>query len=110
MKTAMVAAGIWLTLAAGLCQSAELAEWQTKALEQVKHRDGVINARWRSVAKNALWVSMDANKYHADGFSLFVCEMLKAVGAPPGTTTSVSVFDPPSYSNSGWPIGTAKCH
>lgn len=99
-----------MTLTAGLCQAAELAEWQRKALEQVTHRDGVINARWRSGAKNALWVGMDAKKYHADGFSHFVREMLKAVDAPPGTTTSVSVFDPPSYSNSGWPIGTAECH
>ncbi|WP_276122085.1 hypothetical protein [Pararhizobium qamdonense] len=110
MKTGLMAAAIWLTLAAGVCQSAELADWQTRALQQVKLKDGVVNARWRSAAKNALWVSMDADRYHADGFSRFVCDMLKDAGAPPGTTTSVSVFDPLSYSNSGWPMGTAECH
>jgi hypothetical protein len=110
MKTAMIAAVAWLAATAGICQAAELAEWQSKALEHVKLKDGVANARWRSVEKNALWVSMNADSYHAEGFSHFVCDMLKEVGAPPGTTTSVSVFDPPSYSKSGWPMGSAECH
>lgn len=109
MKTGLMAAVVWLVLSTAVCHSAELAEWQAKAQEQIRLKDGVVSARWRSVKKNALWVSMDANKYHAEGFSLYVCDMLKEAGAPPGTATSVSVFDPPSYSKSGWPMGTAEC-
>lgn len=109
MRPGLVTTVAWLLISAGICQSAELAEWQTNALEQVRLKEGVVNARWRSAAKNALWVSMDANRYHAEGFSRFVCEMLKEAGAPPGAETLVSVFDPTSYNSSGWPMGTAKC-
>ncbi|WP_426128610.1 hypothetical protein [Pararhizobium sp. PWRC1-1] len=109
MKTGLMAAVGWLVLCPAVCNSAELAEWQAKALEQIKLKHGVVSARWRSVEKNDFWVSMDADTYHADGFKRFVCDILREAGAPPGTTTSVSVFDPPSYSNSGWPMGTAEC-
>jgi hypothetical protein len=110
MKTGLVAAVISLLIFAGVCQAEELAEWQTKTLDLVKLKHGVINARWGSVEKNALWISMDPGRYHAESFSQFVCEVLGVVGAPSGTVTSVSVFDPPSYSKSGWPMGTAECH
>ncbi|WP_426230643.1 hypothetical protein [Pararhizobium sp. DWP3-4] len=110
MKGNMTVAAVFLVLSVAVCHPAELAVWQSKALQHVKHYDGVIDARWRSTAKNALWVSMGANKYRAESFSRFVCELLEEAGAPPGTITSVSVFDPPSYGNSGWPMGTAVCH
>lgn len=109
MKTGLVAAVISLLIFAGVCHAAQLAEWQTKTLDLVKLKHGVFNARWRSAEKNALWISMDPGRYHAESFSQFICEVLGVVGAPSGTVTSVFVFDPTSYSKSGWPMGTAEC-
>ncbi len=109
MKTSVATAIIFTLMSTGVCQAAEPAEWQSKALDLVKLKHGVINARWRSVKKNALWVSMEASLYHAASFSHFVCEAIGVVGAPSGTVTSISVFDPPSYRDNGWPMGTAEC-
>lgn len=109
MKIGLATAVVLLLVSASVCRAAEPAQWQTKTLDLVRLKQGVVNARWRSVEKNALWISMDAGQYHAASFSHFVCEVLGVVGAPSGTVTSVFVFDPPSYSSNGWPMGTAEC-
>jgi len=109
MKIWLATAVLSLLVFAGICQAAEPAEWQTKTLELVKLKPGVVNARWRSVAKNALWISIDAGRYHAESFSHDICEVLSEAGAPSETVTSVSVFDPQSFSENGWPMGSAEC-
>lgn len=87
----------------------QLADWQRQAVEQIRSRKGVIDARWRFPKKNALWVNVEPDRYHADIFAHYLCDTLKDVGTPKGEVTKIWIFDPASYRDNGWPMGTAEC-
>ncbi len=86
-----------------------LEAWQRETLALIKHRKGVIEARWRSPEKNALWVSVELGTYYAESITYDICKLLKDAGSPEEGTTNVFIFDPLSYHGSGWPRLTFQC-
>lgn len=89
--------------------AARLEAWQQESLALIKHRKGVSDARWRSANKNALWVSVELDAYHAESIAYDICKLLKDAGSPDEQTVNVYVFDPASYRGSGWPRLTFQC-
>jgi hypothetical protein len=107
MKIILIVLAALLTTPA--VSAVRLQAWQRETLALIKYRKGVLEARWRSPEKNALWVSVELDTYHAESIIYDICNLLKDAGSPTDQITDVFIFDPASYRGSGWPRMTFQC-
>ncbi|MCV9999944.1 hypothetical protein OE766_17035 [Pararhizobium sp. YC-54] len=62
--------------------------------------------RWKTPNDYVLWLNVQPDAYHPNGFAQYLCTVMDDAGLPAGVRTTIWIFDPPAHGMGGCPNTT----